>query len=88
MKPVSMERTAIVDVLRGWALLGVVLVNFAIFYSFSRVQRIPADDVLSQVVKMIVQVFFQGKGWPALALLFGYGYSAWFEKMRTRGINP
>jgi uncharacterized protein len=88
MKPVSMERTAIVDVLRGWALLGVVLVNFAIFYSFGRVQRIPADDVASQVAKMIVQVFFQGKGWPALALLFGYGYSAWFEKMRTRDTNP
>jgi uncharacterized protein len=88
MKRESIERTAVVDVLRGWALLAVALVNFAIFYSFHRVQRIPPDDVVSQVAKMIVQVFFQGKGWPALALLFGYGYSAWFEKMRTRGMNP
>jgi uncharacterized protein len=82
------ERTAIVDVLRGWALLGVVLVNFTIFYSFYRVQRIPEGDVLSQGAKMIVQVIFQGKGWPALALLFGYGFSAWIEKTRSRGVNP
>lgn len=82
------ERIAIVDVLRGWALLSVVLVNFAIFYSFNRVHRIPVDDWLSQVVKMIVQVVFQGKGWPALALLFGYGFSAWIGKTRSRGVNP
>ena len=82
------QRTAIVDVLRGWALLSVVLVNFAIFYYFDRVQRVPADDWLSQVAKMVVQVIFQGKGWPALALLFGYGFSAWIEKTRSRGMDP
>jgi uncharacterized protein len=81
-------RTAIVDILRGWALLGVVLVNFAIFYSFNRIQRIPSDDILSQIAKGVVQVVFQGKGWPALALLFGYGFSAWLEKMHARGVNP
>jgi len=83
-----MQRTPIVDVLRGWALLGVVLVNFAIFYSFNRVQRVPPDDGLSQAAKLLVQVVFQGKGWPALALLFGYGFSAWIEKTRSRGVNP
>lgn len=88
MKPDHLERTAVVDVLRGWALLGVALVNFAIFYYFYRVQRIPHDDVPSQVAKILVQVVFQGKGWPALALLFGYGFSAWIEKTRSRGISP
>ena len=83
-----MQRTPIVDVLRGWALLGVVLVNFAIFYSFARVQRVPVDDGLSQAAKLLVQVVFQGKGWPALALLFGYGFSAWIDKTRSRGLNP
>ena len=88
MSAVARERTDIVDVLRGWALLSVVLVNFAIFYSFNRVQRVPADDLLSQIVKLIVQVVFQGKGWPALALLFGYGFSAWIGKTRSQGVNP
>jgi uncharacterized protein len=82
------QRIEIVDVLRGWALLGVVLVNFAIFYSFDRNQRIPADDGLSQAAKLLVQVVFQGKGWPALALLFGYGFSAWIQKTQSRGLNP
>lgn len=81
-------RTPIVDILRGWALLGVALVNFAIFYSFARVQRVPADDWPSQITKLFVQVVFQGKGWPALALLFGYGFSAWISNMQARGIHP
>jgi uncharacterized protein len=83
-----MQRTPIVDVLRGWALLGVVLVNFAMFYSFARVQRVPPDDGLSQAAKLLVQVVFQGKGWPALALLFGYGFSAWIVKTQSRGLHP
>jgi uncharacterized protein len=68
--------------------LGVVLVNFAIFYYFDRIQRVPADDWLSQIAKMPVQVIFQGKGWPALALLFGYGFAAWIDKTRSRGLDP
>jgi uncharacterized protein len=82
------QRTAIVDILRGWALLAVVLVNFAIFYSFGRVQRIPEGDWPSQAAKILVQVVFQGKGWPALALLFGYGFSAWIAKTCARGADP
>jgi uncharacterized protein len=70
------QRTAIVDALRGWALLSVVLVNYAIFYSFDAVIRIPPGDVRSRVLKLIVQVFFQAKGWTLLSLLFGYGFSA------------
>ena len=70
------QRTAIVDALRGWALLSVVLVNYAIFYSYDAVIRIPANDVTSRTLKIIVQVFFQAKGWTLLSLLFGYGFSA------------
>ncbi len=70
------QRTAIVDAMRGWALLSVVLVNYAIFYSFDAVIRIPAGDVTSRAMKFIVQLFFQAKGWTLLSLLFGYGFSA------------
>lgn len=70
------QRTAIVDAMRGWALLSVVLVNYAIFYSFDAVIKIPAGDVTSRTLKFIVQLFFQAKGWTLLSLLFGYEFSA------------
>ena len=52
----------IVDALRGWALLSVVLVNFAIFFTLGVTTRIPSDDTISRVAKLLTQVFFQDKG--------------------------
>lgn len=75
-------RIAIVDSLRGWALLSVVLVNFSIFYTLGVTTRIPADDSLSRVAKLLTQVFFQDKGWTLLAFLFGYGFSVLIARLR------
>lgn len=81
-------RLPIVDILRGWALLAVVLVNFAIFYTLDSATRIPPGDTLSRVVKLLVQVFFQSKGWTLLAFLFGYGFSVLIARLRTRQPHP
>jgi uncharacterized protein len=80
-------RIAIVDALRGWALLSVVLVNYAIFYTLGVTTRIPADDTVSRVAKLLTQVFFQDKGWTLLALLFGYGFSVLIERLK-QGAHP
>ena len=76
------HRIAIVDALRGWALLSVVLVNFAIFYTLGVSTRIPPDDTVSRIAKLLTQVFFQDKGWTLLAFLFGYGFSVLIERMK------
>ncbi len=78
------KRIPIVDALRGWALLGVVLVNFAIFYNLGNDTRIPEDDTASRVAKLLTQVFFQAKGWTLLAFLFGYGFSVLIERLNRR----
>lgn len=81
-------RLPIVDILRGWALLAVVLVNFAIFYTLGAATRIPPDDNVSRVTKLLVQVFFQSKGWTLLAFLFGYGFSVLIARMRAAHPHP
>jgi uncharacterized protein len=68
-------------------LLGVVLVNFALFYSLGVTTRIPADDTVSRGAKIVTQVFFQDKGWTLLAFLFGYGFSVLIERLQ-RGAHP
>ncbi len=78
------KRTAIVDALRGWALLGVVLVNYALFYSFDAVIRIPAYDVTSWTMKFIVQLCFQTKEWTLLSALFGYGFAMLIARSHER----
>jgi uncharacterized protein len=74
------RRTPIVDMLRGWALLSVVLVNFA---SFVSVQAQP-----SSVLHSIVQIFFQAKGWTLLSFLFGYGFSALMRNASATQKHP
>src|SRR5690348_14284725 len=81
-------RLPIVDILRGWALLAVVLVNFAIFYTLGSTTRIPAGDTVSRVTKLLVQVFFQSKGWTLLAFLFGYGFSVLIARLRASHPHP
>jgi uncharacterized protein len=81
-------RLPIVDILRGWALLAVVLVNFAIFYTLGSPTRIPADDTVSRITKLLVQVFFQSKGWTLLAFLFGYGFSVLIARLRANHPHP
>jgi len=81
-------RLPIVDILRGWALLGVVLVNFAIFYTLGSATRIPPGDTVSRISKLLVQVFFQSKGWTLLAFLFGYGFSVLIARLRARHPHP
>lgn len=85
--PEPSGRVAIVDALRGWALLGVVLVNFGIFYTLGVTTRIPPDDTTSRVAKLLTQVFFQDKGWTLLAFLFGYGFSVLIARLQ-RGPHP
>src|SRR6185436_7887925 len=50
--------------------------------------RIPADDSVSRVTKLLVQVFFQSKGWTMLAFLFGYGFSVLITRLRSRDPHP
>lgn len=81
-------RLAIVDILRGWALLAVVLVNFAIFYTLGSATRVPQGDTASRVSKLLVQLFFQSKGWTLLAFLFGFGFSVLIARFRATRPHP
>jgi uncharacterized protein len=82
--PEASGRIAIVDALRGWALLSVALVNFSLFYTLGVTTRIPEGDTASRVAKLLTQVFFQDKGWTLLAFLFGYGFAVLIERLQAR----
>jgi len=87
-KPIEQnQRTAIVDILRGWALLGVVLVNYGIFFSFGNNARVPGDDLVSQFMKELVSTLFATKCWTMLSFLFGYGFSVLIRNLELKGIN-
>lgn len=61
------------DVLRGFALLGILLVNLAFFsHGFEGVRGDSLDGVGNQVAVMVMIALFQGKFYLLFSFLFGY----------------
>ncbi len=82
------QRTAIIDILRGWALLGVVLMNYVDYFymglNFSRWK----PDVCAQVLQVTGNIIFAAKSWTLLSFLFGYGFAVLMSNVSSKGINP
>jgi uncharacterized protein len=82
------KRTAIVDILRGWALLGVVIGNYVDYKYIG----IPIDsstkNIFSTVLGNIHQYVFVAKSWTLLSILFGYGFSILIQNVVNKGKNP
>ncbi|HUR65106.1 MAG TPA: DUF418 domain-containing protein [Chitinophagaceae bacterium] len=86
------ERADILDVLRGFALFGVLLDNIFGFTGWGFLPQQgkealatwPADAVIG----MLEQVFINGKFYSLFSLLFGLGFSIILVRNEQRGINP
>ena len=73
-------RTPIIDILRGWALLSVVLMNFTTIYGWNHYFSESQPDTNTSTLETVFDVLFGSKGWTLLAVLFGFGFSALLQK--------
>lgn len=81
------QRTPIIDVLRGWALLGVAIGNFAAFYHLgSSAGR--EKDTLTSILEYVSQYLFSAKSWTLLSILFGYGFSLLIKNIADKTGQP
>jgi len=80
------KRTAIVDILRGWAILGVAIGNYSGLPHISVSKE--SNSVLSEILSKIDQFFFAGKSWTLLTILFGYGFAILINNVAAKGKNP
>jgi uncharacterized protein len=80
------QRTAIIDMLRGWALLGVVLMNYADHY-FLGFDFNTKDDTATAILMGFGQIVFAAKSWSMLSFLFGYGFAVLMKNVFSKGIN-
>ncbi len=88
----SNERSGILDVLRGFALFGICIVNY---YSFSLyVFQSPdqrsslSTSAVDQVLKFLETALFEGKFYSLFSLLFGIGFSIILLRNQHAGRNP
>ena len=88
------ERVALLDILRGFAVFGILMVNLPLMLNgiFAEVFSVVNDDIsISQMICCIfVQFFFAGKFYIIFSLLFGYGFWLFMNKKTDteRGILP
>lgn len=83
----SNQRTAIVDILRGWALLGVVIGNYTDFFDFGKPFTHP-PEIIHTVLSMINHYLLAAKSWTLVSLLFGYGSAIVMTNVAAKGKNP
>jgi uncharacterized protein len=82
------KRTAIVDILRGWALLGVVIGNYSDFFHIGLPSSAQDNSVLSHMLAAVNEIFFAAKSWTLLTILFGYGFAVLLNNVANKGKNP
>lgn len=69
-----------VDVIRGFALFGVLLVNM---YGFGA-DSIAWDSTSDRLAYAVMHVVFESKSWTLFALLFGFGFALQLERASMR----
>ena len=82
LEPVpSTDRILVLDVLRGWAVFGMLVVNLGYF---SRLALDPPAGT-DAVVAALVQVLAAGKFWTLFSVLFGLGFAMRMDRAGARG---
>jgi uncharacterized protein len=80
------ERTAIVDILRGWALLGVVLMNYADHYYLGLDFSSFKPGLSTNIMMIAGNILFAAKSWTMLSFLFGYGFTVLLKNLKAKEI--
>ena len=75
------RRIEAVDMVRGFALFGVLLVNMFLFGAESRVWNEPGD----QLVRFVEVLFFETKSWRLFSFLFGLSFALQLLGAEERG---
>jgi uncharacterized protein len=85
----SNERESFMDVLRGFAILGIFLANLNGFtwYAESANATGPYISSLDHKMQFLHHIFIEGKFYSIFSLLFGWGIALQFKRAAAKGID-
>jgi len=80
----AQERIVLIDVIRGFALLGILLINMKSYYSPAFIQSLygitPNVKGVDKIIHIFYQTFIQMKFYPIFSLLFGLSFYLFLRK--------
>jgi uncharacterized protein len=83
------ERIQALDVVRGFALLGIFLMNMEFFAKPMQDINLPGIDPAAtgadRIAEFVVFFFVQSKFWTLFSILFGMGFAVMIERARRAG---
>ena len=81
-----MTRTSSVDVLRGFALLGIGIVNLPHLAQPIAAQFVPPDTTADLVAKGVISLLFEGKFFVLFSFLLGWGFGVQLASAARAGM--
>lgn len=84
------DRVVIVDIIRGFALTGVLIANFT-GYNTENLPSTIVDSISSPFDKVLIDinsVFFEWKFYTIFSILFGYGFGLILASLEKKNTNP
>lgn len=84
------ERIQVVDMLRGFALFGILLVNMALFkvaVSFEHLSATSIANLPDQLAALAIKLLADGKFFTLFSFLFGLGFSIQMIRAQQRGAH-
>jgi uncharacterized protein len=86
------ERIEVLDVIRGFALLGILMANMALFGSPSHYQEALGNQLVTgfwdAASTSFVHFLIQGKFYTIFSFLFGLGFALFYERAAARSAKP
>jgi uncharacterized protein len=84
------ERETFMDVLRGFAILGIFIANLAGFSWYNGDAEVTSPYLLPKAddtMEFLHHLFIEGKFYSIFSLLFGWGIALQFKRAEQKGIN-
>ena len=79
------RRIEAVDMVRGFALFGVLLVNMYNFGAYELVWTATDGSAANNVAFSVMRFFFETKSWRLFSMLFGFGFALQLLRAEARG---
>jgi uncharacterized protein len=84
----SSERIFLIDVLRGLAIFGILMVNMPLMYEPMTQMMLgakPGSSVVNIATESFIKFFFEGKFYVIFSMLFGFGFWVFMNKKQEDG---
>ncbi|MFQ5818190.1 MAG: DUF418 domain-containing protein, partial [Terriglobia bacterium] len=81
------ERIEVIDILRGWAIFGILLVNMMVFSADYLPEAELWPGLADRTAFYLIRFFGESKFWTLFSFLFGLGFALQLERAKARGVR-